>query len=99
MIKRILLTNDDGIDAPGLTSLAMVLGGSFEVYVVAPDQERSGVGHGFTLYTPLRCDEAPTRFPGDLVKKAWRCSGTPVDCVKMGLLTMLKETPPDLVVS
>jgi len=97
--NRILLTNDDGIDAPGLASLAMVLGGYYEVYVLAPDQERSGVGHGFTLYAPLRCDEVIGRFPPDLVKKAWKSSGLPVDCVKLALLMMMKENPPDLVVS
>ncbi len=99
MIRKILLTNDDGIDAPGLASLATVLGGEYEVHVLAPDQERSGVGHGFTLYTPLRCDEVPGRFPSDLVKRAWKCSGLPVDCVKLALLTLMADEPPDLVVS
>ncbi|MBI4868329.1 MAG: 5'/3'-nucleotidase SurE [Candidatus Wallbacteria bacterium] len=99
MTKRVLLTNDDGIDAPGLASLAMALAASYEVYVLAPDQERSGVGHGFTLFSPLRCDEVPGRFPADLVRKAWKSNGTPVDCVKLALLLMMKDTPPDLVVS
>jgi 5'-nucleotidase len=99
MIKRILLTNDDGIDAPGLANLAMVLGSQFDVFVVAPDRERSGVGHAFTLFMPLRCDEVPGKFPDDLVRRAWKCSGTPVDCVKMGLLQVLAQEPPDLVIS
>ncbi|MBI3894118.1 MAG: 5'/3'-nucleotidase SurE, partial [Candidatus Wallbacteria bacterium] len=99
MIRRVLLTNDDGIDAPGLASLAMMLGGAYEVYVLAPDQERSGVGHGFTLFSPLRCDDATARFAPDLVRRAWKANGTPVDCVKLAVLLMMKETPPDLIVS
>ena len=96
---RILLCNDDGISAPGLNCLATVLGTEHEVYVIAPDRERSGVGHAFTLTKPLRCDEAPALFPSEFVARAWSCSGTPVDCVKMGILKIFADDPPDLVVS
>lgn len=98
MIRRVLLTNDDGIQAIGLRCLATVLASAFEVHVVAPDRERSGVAHAFTLLNPLRCDPAPSVFPEDLVRSAHRCSGTPVDCVKIALLSIL-DPPPELVVS
>ena len=96
---RILLTNDDGIEAPGLNCLATVLGADHDVYVIAPDRERSGVGHAFTLEKPLRCDLAPGIFPKELVKKAWKCTGTPVDCVKIGILKIMADNLPDLIVS
>ena len=96
---RILVTNDDGVGAPGINCLASVLGAEHDVFVVAPDRERSGVGHAFTLDKPLRADPVPEVFPEGLVKGAWQCTGTPVDCVKMGVLVLLADQPPDLVVS
>src|ERR1041384_517119 len=97
--RKILITNDDGLAAVGLHVLATVLASQYEIYVVAPDRERSGVSHGFTLLNPLRCDAAPDALGGDLVRQTYRCSGTPVDCVKMGLLALWPEVKFDLVVS
>lgn len=100
MIRKILLTNDDGLGAVGLQLLATVLSSHYEVYIVAPDRERSGVGHGFTLLNPLRADPAPDNLGLEgLVQAAYKCSGTPVDCVKMGLLALFPGVKFDLVVS
>ncbi|MEO1490966.1 MAG: 5'/3'-nucleotidase SurE [Pseudomonadota bacterium] len=92
---RILVTNDDGITAPGLTIAegiaADIAGPDGEVWVVAPDQERSGVGHCVS-YT------APTRLT-QLDDRRFSLDGYPADCVLVGLRRVLKETPPDLVIS
>ena len=99
-IRKILLTNDDGLGAIGLQMLASILASEYEVYVVAPDRERSGVGHGFTLLNPLRADPAPEVLGLDgIVAAAYKCSGLPVDCVKMGLLALFPKVKFDLVVS
>jgi 5'-nucleotidase len=99
-IRNLLLTNDDGLGAIGLHVLATVLSSHYDVYVVAPDRERSGVGHGFTLLNPLRADPMPDAFGDEqLAKAAYRCSGTPVDCVKLGLLGLFKDVKFDLVIS
>ncbi len=95
---RILLTNDDGFDAPGLAALARRLGGEHELHVIAPDRERSGVGHAFTLGHGLQVKDSPEGPSGVKVASARRCSGMPVDCVKLGLLTLL-DPRPDWVVS
>lgn len=97
--KTVLLVNDDGIDAAGLSALVAAFSSAYRVFVVAPDRERSGVGHAFTLFNPLRADPSTERFPRDLVASAYRCSGTPADCVKVALLEIFKADPPDLVVS
>ncbi len=91
---RILLTNDDGIHAQGIHSLARELSHIGELYLVAPDRERSGTGHSITVFEPIKA--SPTRVPG--VKKAWIIGGTPVDCVKLALARLIEE-PIDLVVS
>jgi len=96
---RILLTNDDGYGAPGLNCLASVLGVEHEIYVVAPDRERSGVSHAFTLGKPLRCDPVEDEFEDGRVAGAWKCSGTPVDCVKIAVLTILRDCLPDVIIS
>ena len=91
---RILLTNDDGIQAVGLRALykALVAAGH-EVHVVAPITEQSAVGHAITLSAPLRVKEfREENFFGLGV------SGTPADCVKLAISTLLKEAP-ELVVS
>lgn len=98
-ISNLLLTNDDGIHAPGLAALVASLSTRYRVYVVAPDRERSGVGHGFTLFNPLRADPIPDRFPSGLAQGVYACSGLPADCVKMGLLALFPEVHFDLVVS
>lgn len=91
---RILLTNDDGIYAPGLQALLAELAVRHQVTVIAPDRERSAVGHGITLHEPLRVNPVPlnAHFKGLAV------NGTPADCVKLGIYEILPERP-DLVVS
>jgi 5'-nucleotidase len=92
---RILLTNDDGVYAPGLRALRAELLNLGEVVVVAPATEQSAVGHSITLLTPLLVQEVndeQNRFMG------WAVEGRPADCVKLALLELLPE-PPDVVVS
>jgi 5'-nucleotidase len=91
---NILLTNDDGIYAPGLQALHQCLRSRHEVTVVAPDQERSAVGHGITLHHPLRASKVAlnAHFQGYAV------NGTPADCIKLGMVALL-PTRPDLVLS
>jgi 5'-nucleotidase len=91
---RILLTNDDGIHAPGLRALRKELQKLGEVIVVAPAGEQSAVGHSVTLLTPLIVQEIDEN--GELI--GWAVEGRPADCVKLALLELLPE-PPDLVVS
>ncbi|MEM9140991.1 MAG: 5'/3'-nucleotidase SurE [Pseudomonadota bacterium] len=92
---RILVTNDDGIMAPGLAiaeEIALdVAGPSGEVWVVAPDQERSGVGHCISYTNPTRLTQ--------LSERRFSVDGYPADCVLVGLHKVLKDTPPDLVIS
>ncbi len=92
---RILLTNDDGIYAPGLRALRTELQKLGDVTVVAPATEQSAVGHSITLLTPLLVQEVlddAGRFLG------WAVEGRPADCVKLALQELLPE-PPDVVVS
>lgn len=92
---RILLTNDDGIYAPGLRALRKELLQMGEVTVVAPATEQSAAGHSVTLLTPLLVQEIQDdeqRFLG------WGVEGRPADCVKLALLELLPD-PPDLIVS
>jgi len=94
MAPNILITNDDGIFAPGLRALIGVMRGMGNVVVVAPDQPMSGTGHAITVRHPLRLH---------LIKEEkgyleYSCSGTPVDCVKLGEQVVLK-CKPDLLVS
>lgn len=92
---RILVSNDDGIFAPGIKALAESLAQHHQVYVVAPDRERSAAGHALTLHKPLRAEEV-SLFQG--VMGSWEVNGTPSDCVKLAFGALLAE-PPDLVVS
>jgi 5'-nucleotidase len=91
---RILVSNDDGINSRGIRLLAAELRKLGEVTVVAPDTERSAVGHAITLSDPLRVKEV--REEGDLF--GYAVNGTPSDCVKIAINALLAE-PPDLVVS
>ena len=84
---KILLTNDDGIDAQGIRELAVALATRAEVYVFAPATQQSACGHGITVRTPILVNEVT--FPG--VKRAWTVSGTPADCVKLGLRILDNE--------
>jgi 5'-nucleotidase len=91
---NILITNDDGIHAPGLTALFQELRSLGEVTVVAPDSEQSAVGHAISLSQPLRVRQVSLDggVPG------WSVNGFPADCVKIALAELLPELP-DLVVS
>ncbi len=91
---KILITNDDGIEAPGIAVLAESLRKIVEVTIVAPVKEQSAVGHAITMQLPLRVIEYKKN--GDFF--GYAVSGTPADCVKMGIRNIMK-TPPDLVVS
>ena len=92
---KILLCNDDGINASGLIALAGELVKCAEVIVVAPDCERSAASNSLTLAHPLRVKEISFPFP---VKKAYAVSGTPADCAKIALANLLPEKP-DMVIS
>jgi len=91
---RLLLTNDDGIHAPGLQALYRELATDFEIDIVAPDSEMSAVGHAISLSSPLRVQAVRKNgtFFGYGVK------GTPADCVKIAVQELLKE-PPELILS
>ena len=91
---RVLLTNDDGIHAPGLWALNHAFSARHQVTVVAPDRERSAVGHAITLHQPIRWQA--TQVNASLT--GFAVSGTPADCVKLSLAELLRN-PPDLVVS
>ncbi len=94
---KILISNDDGIAAIGIRCLIEVLSKEHDVYVVAPDRERSAAGHSLTLHTPLRVEELESKFGA---KRVWVTSGTPGDCVKMGIAAILEENEkPDIVIS
>ena len=91
----ILVTNDDGILAPGLSALVEIMQSLGEVIVVAPDSPQSGMGHAITIDKPLRIDQVQA-FEG---VRAFECSGTPVDCVKLAINVVEKDRPFDLCVS
>ena len=92
---RILVTNDDGITAPGLTlaeAIAAELAGpDGEVWTVAPDFERSGVSHAITYTAPMRTTKLDDR--------RHTVDGFPADCVLVGVNVLMKDTPPDLILS
>lgn len=94
-MKRILLTNDDGIYSPGILALYKKLRSLGEVTVVAPDAERSAQGHAITLSVPLRVNEA--RREGEFF--GYSISGTPADCVKIALMYIMKKKRPDIIIS
>lgn len=91
---NILLTNDDGYLAPGLRALYEQLKRVHDVVVVAPDGERSAVGHGLTINEPLRVEKVKVNGQ-DL---GYAVNGKPADCVKLALFDICRETP-DLVIS
>ena len=90
----ILLTNDDGIYAPGLAAMEQELCKLGDVCVVAPATEQSGVGHSITFLSPLICHEV---FDGER-RRGWAVEGSPADCVKIGIVEFCPQRP-DLVVS
>jgi 5'-nucleotidase len=89
-----LLTNDDGVYAPGLAAMCAALRTIGEVTVVAPATEQSGVGHSITFLTPLMAKEVFVEPIG----RVWAVEGSPADCVKLALAELC-ETPPHMVVS
>ena len=91
----ILVVNDDGITAPGIKSLIEVMQEIGHVTVVAPDGPQSGMGHAITIGKPLRFDKVDL-YPG---VEMYKCSGTPVDCVKLAVNKVFKGKKPDLCVS
>lgn len=94
---KILISNDDGIVANGIRALSETLSEEHEVYVIAPDRERSAAGHSLTLHTPLRVEELE---PKNGIKRCWVTTGTPGDCVKIGISAILEEGElPDIVIS
>jgi 5'-nucleotidase len=90
---QILLTNDDGIYAPGLAAMERALSRLGSVSVVAPAIEQSGVGHSITFLTPLMAKEV---FDGDR-RRGWAVEGSPADCVKLGVAEFCPR--PDILVS
>lgn len=94
---NILVSNDDGISSNGICTLVEALSQYHNVYVVAPDRERSAAGHSITLHTPLRVEEVE---PKHGAKKCWMTTGTPGDCVKIAISAILSNDElPDFVVS
>ena len=90
----ILVTNDDGITSRGIQSLVEAMRELGEVVVVAPDSPQSGMGHAITLNKPLRLDKVD--YHGEVI--GYQCSGTPVDCIKLGIDKILMQKP-DLIAS
>jgi 5'-nucleotidase len=88
---RILVTNDDGVMAPGIQALARALAPLGEVYVVAPDREQSASSHALTLQQPLRLNQ--------LEERVWSVTGTPTDSVLVAVHGVMRAELPDLVVS
>lgn len=91
---KILLSNDDGFHAAGLQALYQAIKDRAEVTIVAPDRERSAVGHGITMHHPLRIE--PVSLDG---QTHWTVDGTPSDCIKLALEKVLRDQRPDLVIS
>ncbi len=96
---KILLANDDGIWADGLRTLATTLAEDHEVYVCAPDRERSATGHSMSLHKPLMVMPMKTKDLVNTVKEGWMTSGTPADCSKIALAALYKDIKFDLMVS
>ena len=90
-MSRILVTNDDGVFSEGIKLLATALSEIAEVTVVAPDREQSASGHSLTLHRPLRMQQLEENY--------FSVDGTPTDCVNLGILWLMAEKAPDLVVS
>ena len=89
---RILITNDDGIHAPGLDVCEQIAGAlSTDVWIVAPETDQSGVSHSLSLNDPLRLRE--------IGKRRFAVKGTPTDCVIMGIRHIMADNPPDLLLS
>lgn len=92
---QILVVNDDGVTAPGIKNLIDAVKELGDVVVVAPDGPQSGMGHAITIGKPLRFDRV-NLYEG---VEMYKCSGTPVDCVKLAVNKIFKGKKPDLCVS
>src|SRR5215216_4449989 len=90
-MPRILVTNDDGIHSAGILALAEALGALAEVTVVAPAHEMSAASHSLTLMRPLRIEKIDDRH--------FSVDGTPTDCITLAMNHIMRDCPPDLVVS
>ncbi len=86
----ILVTNDDGVHSAGIIALSKAMKNTGDVYIVAPDRERSAAGHSLTLHRPLKAEE--------IRERVFSVNGTPTDCVTLGINKLLPQKP-DLVVS
>lgn len=92
---HVLLTNDDGVFAPGIRALGEAFAGAgHRVSVCAPDRERSAASHSATLNRPMH--PRPVVFP--FAERAWQADGTPSDCASLGIY-LVRDDPPDLVIS
>ena len=87
---NILITNDDGIESPGLKALKSYFVPEHTVWMVAPEQERSGTSHSITLKEPVRFRK--------IEERTYSCTGTPADCILYSILGAL-ETKPDIIIS
>lgn len=89
---RVLIVNDDGIDAPGILLLEKIVRGfSDDVWVVAPDEERSGAGHSLSLSHPIRVKQRDERH--------FAVKGTPTDCALLGVHELVEGRRPDIILS
>jgi 5'-nucleotidase len=88
-LPTILITNDDGVTAPGIRNLVEAVKDFGNILVVAPDKPQSGMGHAITIGNPLRMNQVNV-FEGI---EAWQVSGTPVDCVKLAVDKLLHRKP------
>lgn len=93
--KIILITNDDGVSAPGIAALVDSVKGLGKIVVIAPDKAQSGMGHAITIGSPLRMTRVHN-FGEDI--EAYSCNGTPVDCVKLAVDKILHRKP-DICIS
>ncbi len=98
MAIKTLVTNDDGIYAEGIQRLSQVLfeSGAYCLTVIAPDHERSAVGHAITMHRPLRVE--PAHFLHNPALTGWAVNGTPSDCVKLAVEALMEEKP-DIIIS
>src|ERR1700759_2272853 len=91
-LARILISNDDGMEAPGIKMLARIAHElTSDVWIVAPEMEQSGASHSLTTRRPLRMVQVEER--------RYQVDGTPTDCVLLALKRLLRDTPPTLVLS
>lgn len=95
---HILITNDDGIHAPGIQYLSQKIfeAGCYRISIFAPDRERSAIGHAITMHRPLRVEKVDFLHNPELT--GWAVNGTPSDCVKLAVEAILEEKP-DLIIS